>query len=150
MTTTRSPLLAGLAGGLVVAVVVGIRLAVGVIDTGDDAAPARQPAMSVPDQPNNTTLRSVVGKTHHQIYEQDGAGVAFIQSRSAAGAATGSGFVLDKQGNVLTNAHVVEGAEQVQVAFDSSGNNLIDAEVVGRDPSTDLAVIKVDPSKAKL
>jgi S1-C subfamily serine protease len=150
MTTTRSPLLAGLAGGLVVAVVVGILLAVGVIDTGDDAAPARQPALSVPDQPNNTTLQSVVGKTVHQIYEQDGAGVAFIQSRSAAGAATGSGFVLDKQGNVLTNAHVVEGAEQVQVAFDSSGNNLIDAEVVGRDPSTDLAVIKVDPSKAKL
>jgi S1-C subfamily serine protease len=151
MTTTRSPFLAGLAGGLVVAVVVGILLATGVIDTGDDTAPApRQAAISVPDRPTNSSLESVAGKTVHEIYEQDGAGVAFIQARSSGGAATGSGFVLDKQGNVLTNAHVVEGAEQVQVAFDDSGNNLIDADVVGRDPSTDLAIIKVDPSKAKL
>ena len=151
MTTTRSPFLAGLAGGLVVAVVVGILLATGVIDTGDDTAPApRQAAIAVPDRATNSSLESVAGKTVHEIYEQDGAGVAFIQARSSGGAATGSGFVLDKQGNVLTNAHVVEGAEQVQVAFDDSGNNLIDADVVGRDPSTDLAIIKVDPSKAKL
>jgi S1-C subfamily serine protease len=153
MTTSRSPFLAGLAGGLVVAVVVGILLATGVIDTGDDPARAPAPgqaALTVPDRPSGNSLESVVGKTVHQIYEQDGPGVAFIQARSAAGAATGSGFVLDKNGNVLTNAHVVEGADQVQVAFDPSGNNLVDASVVGRDPSTDLAVIKVDPSKAKL
>jgi S1-C subfamily serine protease len=151
MTQSRNPLLSGIAGGLVVAVVVGILLATGVIDTGDDSpAPARQASLSVPDQPNNATLKSVVGKTIHQIYEQDGPGVVFIQTRSTTGAATGSGFVLDKQGNVLTNAHVVEGAETVQVSFEDSGNNLIDAKVVGRDPSTDLAVIKVDPSKAKL
>src|SRR4051794_32527817 len=107
MTTTRSPLLAGFAGGLVVAVDVGILLATGVIDTGDDSPPpARQAALSVPDRPNDATLESVVGKTVHQIYEQDAPGVAFIQSRSANGAATGSGFVLDKEGNVLTNAHV--------------------------------------------
>jgi S1-C subfamily serine protease len=65
------------------------------------------------------------------------------------GLATGSGLVLDRTGHILTNAHVVEGARTVSVRFDEGGA-LIDAKVVGRDLSTDIAVLQVDPGAAKL
>jgi serine protease Do len=56
--------------------------------------------------------------------------------------ALGSGFVWDKQGHIVTNNHVVEGATQIEVTF-SSGTT-VNATVVGSDSSNDLAVIKVD------
>ncbi len=60
----------------------------------------------------------------------------------------GSGFVWDKQGHIVTNNHVVDGAEKVTVTF--ADGLTLEAEVVGRDPESDLAVIKVDASKADL
>jgi serine protease Do len=54
----------------------------------------------------------------------------------------GTGIVASADGNILTNAHVVEGAQQIRVLF-SNGDEM-EAEVVGSDPDTDLAVIKVD------
>jgi putative serine protease PepD len=56
--------------------------------------------------------------------------------------AQGSGFVYDAQGHVVTNQHVVDGAQSVRVQF--WNNASYDAQVVGTDPSTDLAVLKVD------
>jgi S1-C subfamily serine protease len=56
--------------------------------------------------------------------------------------ALGSGFVLDKAGHIVTNYHVVRGASEIQVSF--SNNERIKAMVVGVDPSTDVAVLKVD------
>ncbi len=64
----------------------------------------------------------------------------FLQS--SPGQATGSGFVLDQQGDIVTNNHVVEGAEKLEVTF--ADGNTAEATLVGRDPSNDLAVIKVD------
>jgi putative serine protease PepD len=63
--------------------------------------------------------------------------------------AQGSGFVYDSDGHIVTNEHVVDGASSVSVRF-SSGQT-VRADVVGTDPSTDLAVLKVDnlPSGAK-
>jgi S1-C subfamily serine protease len=61
---------------------------------------------------------------------------------------TGSGFALDDQGFILTNAHVVEGAKEVKVRF--GDGDLVKVRVRGSDPSTDLAVLKADPSKVKL
>jgi serine protease Do len=58
------------------------------------------------------------------------------------GQALGSGFVWDKQGHIVTNNHVVDGATQIEVSF-SSGTT-VHATVVGTDSSNDLAVIKVD------
>jgi 2-alkenal reductase len=55
---------------------------------------------------------------------------------------SGSGFVIDQDGHIVTNNHVVEGAEEVQVAFHDG--TTVRAEVVGTDPDSDLAVIKVD------
>ncbi|MDP2660308.1 MAG: trypsin-like peptidase domain-containing protein [Dehalococcoidia bacterium] len=56
--------------------------------------------------------------------------------------ATGSGFVLDPQGHIVTNDHVVAGASKLGVTF--SDGSTAEASVVGTDPSNDLAVIKVD------
>jgi S1-C subfamily serine protease len=55
--------------------------------------------------------------------------------------ALGSGFVLDKAGHIVTNYHVVQGAERVQVSF--SNNERLAATVIGRDPATDVAVLQV-------
>ena len=60
----------------------------------------------------------------------------------------GSGFVIDTDGHIVTNNHVVEGARRIQVHF--SDDTEAEAEVVGTDPDTDLAVIKVDVPAAML
>jgi S1-C subfamily serine protease len=60
----------------------------------------------------------------------------------------GSGFVIDTDGHIVTNNHVVEGARRIQVRF--SDDTEAEAEVVGTDPHTDLAVIKVDVPEAML
>jgi len=56
---------------------------------------------------------------------------------------TGSGFAYDEAGHIVTNFHVVEGADEINVTF-KDGTTLM-AEVVGKDPTYDLAVVKVDP-----
>jgi len=56
----------------------------------------------------------------------------------------GSGFIYDNEGHIVTNNHVVEGADEVQVTF-SDGTAAI-AEVVGSDPDSDLAVLRIDPT----
>ena len=65
------------------------------------------------------------------------------------GTATGSGFLVDDEGTILTNAHVVAGSETVTVSFEDDNGNEIEAEVKGRDVDTDLAVLKIDPDEAK-
>jgi len=59
---------------------------------------------------------------------------------------TGSGFVLDDEGYILTNQHVVSDADVVRVRI-GEGDKLIEADVKGTDPSSDLAVLKVDPAE---
>jgi serine protease Do len=54
----------------------------------------------------------------------------------------GSGFVWDEQGHIVTNNHVVEGADKIEITF--SDGTIVPAKLVGRDPDSDLAVIKVD------
>jgi S1-C subfamily serine protease len=56
--------------------------------------------------------------------------------------------VVDDKGNIVTNAHVVDGADRVTVSFDENGD-AVDAEVKGIDKSIDVAVLKIDPSKVK-
>ena len=154
--TTRSPLtnlLAGVLGGLVVLVVGAVLIATNVIDTGDTTTIVRESPATQP----TTSTASTDGRTVRDIYKQEGQGVVFIQSQGVSsdsnspfglpqqGTATGSGFVVDKDGTIVTNAHVVEGADKVQVRFDENGE-FIDAEVKGVDTSSDIAVLKIDPS----
>ena len=152
----KSALLSGLLGGLVVAIVGAILLATGVVETGDDGSAPRPTIAQAPDRPASDQENDNGGaKSVSQIYDEDAPGVAFIQAQrggsglATGSGATGSGFVLDRQGYILTNAHVIEGASTVQVSFDDGGA-LIDAKIVGSDPSTDLAVLKIDPKEAKL
>jgi S1-C subfamily serine protease len=58
--------------------------------------------------------------------------------------ALGSGFVIDKSGHIVTNYHVIEGADEVEVSF--SNQDTLRATVVGSDPSTDIAVLRVQAS----
>jgi S1-C subfamily serine protease len=62
--------------------------------------------------------------------------------------ALGSGFVIDKAGHIVTNYHVIEGAQKVQVSF--SDNDQINAKIVGTDASTDLAVLQIDTHSRSL
>jgi len=55
----------------------------------------------------------------------------------------GSGFILDKDGHIVTNNHVVEGADKIQVIL--KNGKTFDAAIKGRDPNTDLALIKIEP-----
>ena len=81
------------------------------------------------------------------LYQQLSPGVVSIQVISGFGAGQGSGFVIDLQGHIVTNYHVVEGAQRVEVDF-STGLKVY-AEVIGTDLDSDLAVLKVnvDPSQ---
>jgi S1-C subfamily serine protease len=62
--------------------------------------------------------------------------------------ALGSGFVIDKAGYIVTNYHVIEGAETVEVSFSNSDS--MKAEIVGRDASTDIALLKVEANSRAL
>jgi S1-C subfamily serine protease len=152
--TAASTLVAGALGGLIVLVLGAVLIATDVIDTGDTRtvretqAPISQPA----SDPGASGGRSV-----QDIYSAEGPGVAFIQSEGVSessvfgqeeGTATGSGFVVDEDGTIVTNAHVVDGAEEVTVSFQEGGDS-IDAEVKGVDPDTDLAVLKIDPGEVE-
>jgi serine protease Do len=70
------------------------------------------------------------------------------QPQAGAQVALGSGFVLDKQGHIVTNDHVVAGASQVEVTF--LDGTTVHAKVVGQDPSSDLAVIQVNVNPSLL
>jgi S1-C subfamily serine protease len=85
-----------------------------------------------------------------EVYTRDGRGVVSVDvaATSDAGPAGGSGFVVDEAGHIVTNQHVVEGAEEISVRF--AGGVRREAEVVGQDPSTDVALIKVDAPKEAL
>jgi S1-C subfamily serine protease len=84
-----------------------------------------------------------------EVYTRDSRGVVSVDvaATSDAGPAGGSGFVIDEAGHIVTNQHVVEGAEDISARFADGVRR--QAEVVGQDPSTDVALIKVDaPRKA--
>jgi 2-alkenal reductase len=81
------------------------------------------------------------------LYEQVNPGIVSIQVLAESGSGLGSGFVFDKQGHVITNLHVVEGAKDLEVDFTSGLK--VRGEVVGEDSDSDIAVIKVNaPAEA--
>jgi S1-C subfamily serine protease len=97
------------------------------------------------------------GLTIGQVFRRSSPGVVQVEARETVPPdpfdpfaetrrSLGSGFVIDTAGHIVTNYHVVQGADAVEVSF--SNNESVDARVVGVDPSTDLAVLKVNtPSR---
>ena len=69
-------------------------------------------------------------------------GVVSIQARNSKNMSKGSGAIIDKQGHVVTNNHVIAGMQQLQVTL--SNGQIYKAKLVGTDKTTDLAVLKVD------
>jgi putative serine protease PepD len=98
---------------------------------------------------------SRTGLTPEQIYRRDAPGVvvitdtqteqvpatAFSPPRAQQVEALGSGFVIDKKGDLVTNDHVVQGSDGIRVGFSSGAS--YPATIVGADPSTDVAVVRV-------
>ena len=87
-----------------------------------------------------------------EIFERTEAGTVRVEVKRTTDVSesngVGSGFVWDKNGNVITNAHVVTDAKKIIVTFlDGRSYN---AELIGKDPFTDIAVLKVDADKAQL
>jgi S1-C subfamily serine protease len=102
-----------------------------------------------------TTVREVVEETMpetaafaraggplsvHDVYMRSAPGVVQVTA-AGTGRASGSGFVIDKAGHIVTSFSVVEGAGPVEVSF--SNDERQPARIVGRDPSTDLALLQV-------
>ena len=111
--------------------------------------------------PAEAPLSDQGGLTVNEIYGRTAPGVAYIEAQRApqassalgpipqgGGTATGSGFVVDADGHILTNAHVVAGAGEIDVKL--GDQSPVPAKLVGRDPSTDLAVLEVDPDQVDL
>src|ERR1035437_4470563 len=112
---------------------------------------------AAPLRPSNASQQST-GLTPHDIYVRDAAGVVLVTSTivqktespfglfgggesQRQGQATASGIVIDGNGTILTNYHVVENAIKVTVSLEKG--KTVDAQVVGKDPSNDLAVLKI-------
>jgi len=159
MAGNRGNLLAGVLGGLVVLVIGAVLIGTGVINSGGTKTVVRQTPLAVPSSDSSDSPSS--GKTVEQIYQDDGPGVAYIQSKitqqvpspfgfptTQQGVATGSGFVIDKKGDIVTNAHVVGGASEIVVRFGNGDD--IKAKLIGKDESTDLALLRIDPKATKL
>jgi S1-C subfamily serine protease len=150
-------------GGLVVGILGWIAIAAGWIESDDGGGQAT--ALAPTPLPQPVAQQSGNELTVNQIYRADAPGVVYIQAQSApepaapfdpfggggGGSATGSGFVIDRDGHILTNAHVVDGAQKIEVTLGNTDSSQpVSAEVVGKDPSTDVALLKVDAPSNEL
>jgi S1-C subfamily serine protease len=107
---------------------------------------------TAPDE-TETTAAPARSLTTGEVYDRTASGVVQITSTrsgpvSSTGTALGSGFVVDKAGHIVTNFHVIEGADQIRVSF--SNRDTVVARLVGTDASTDLAVLEVEASASAL
>ncbi len=137
---------AALSGFLAVALVAVLVLGfAGVFDGNGNGSSTSSSSATAPAAPAGPLGRDA---SVADIYQQVSKGVVQVNVRSGAGGGTGSGFVIDKDGRILTNQHVVEDAQKVQVQF-GPNQDPIDAQVLGSDPSSDLAVLKVKPDDVK-
>jgi putative serine protease PepD len=107
----------------------------------EDAAPA--PVAALP-----AAAGAVPATAAGTIYARASGAVVNIQVTSGRGQGSGTGFVIDRDGTIVTNAHVVAGATSARVRF-GDDDAPVTARVAGADPSTDLAVLRVDPSATR-
>jgi S1-C subfamily serine protease len=147
----RSPLVSATVGGLTVA---GVFLVLGV--TG-----RRVTRTVIQEAPLASQRASDVasGLTPYEIYEHDSRGVVLVRadvvsavqspfalpSEQQSGAMTGSGFVVDRQGDILTAYHLVAAAGVGGITVQFQPGETVAARVMGEQPSADLAVLRVDP-----
>jgi S1-C subfamily serine protease len=153
--------LAALAGGTVA--VVGAWL----VGTGDHTTTVREVVQPPTFSPSNVSQGKGGPMTVRDIYKLDAPGVVQVTTTTKVHLpqtdwfgnpfgipdtevqrSLGSGFVIDKAGLIVTNYHVVGNAKDVNVSFSNSDS--MTAEIIGRDPATDLALLKVRASSRAL
>jgi S1-C subfamily serine protease len=167
----RSSFGSALLGGAVVAVVGAVLLLTGAVKSSGGGTTTIEQTAAAPiaasSGESGNASSNGGGNTVDQIYKADGNGVAFIESSippeesaeafnpfgesesQGGGTATGSGIVLDSEGHILTNNHVIEGANKIEVKLGESVKEYT-AEVVGTDPASDLALLKVSAPSSEL
>ena len=135
-------LLSALAGGGVAAALVLALAPSRTSNTANPGTPAAHGSSAAGTRRavSSTTLSAT------QIYDKDSAGVVTITASSADGSDLGTGIVLNDSGLILTNDHVIEGAESILVSTGGSSAVKRSASVVGEEANEDLALIKVNPS----
>ena len=126
-------------------------------DEESSPAPGSSAATAPEPQPQVVVETSSPGFDAAQVFEEAAPGVVTIRSVfEEAGAAEGSGFVLNDDGEIVTNAHVVtdessgdrEAADRVYVEFPD--RNVVSAEIVGFDPFVDVALLRIEPNGLEL
>jgi S1-C subfamily serine protease len=146
----RSHVASAIVGGLVVA---GVFLALGI--TGRRTTQTIVEQSPVAGQPASNAASAL---TPHAIYIRDAPGVVFVRAQlvkqvqdpfdmvpGQQSVSTGSGFLVDRRGDILTSYHVIEGADRnTGVTVQFADNVARHATVVGQDPNDDLAVLRVD------
>jgi putative serine protease PepD len=147
------PFVSALVGG---GVVVAVIAALGGLGSTQKTVTQVQAAPLEPSSSASVAAgKATTTPTAHQIYERTAPGVVYVTSNivkqsespfgfgetQQQGTATGSGFVVNSNGTILTNWHVVENAVKVTVSFEHS--KTVNAQVVGKDPSNDLAVLRI-------
>ncbi len=152
---------------LLLAALLGGGVAAGVTQLLDDGGGdthtttvIRQPAVSAQGANGSSRANAAEGLTAADIYQRYAPGVVFVRSEiiqqtnnpfdfgfggAQKSEATGSGFVIDAAGDILTNNHVIDGATRGSITVQFADKRTVKATVVGKDPSTDLALLKVDP-----
>jgi putative serine protease PepD len=117
-----------------------------------DSEPAAQPAAANLPVAQTTSSTAALYKRYKdavvEVHARTGGSSDSPFEGQTPGEATGSGFVISDEGHIVTNQHVVDNAQSVQVEF--SDGSEVDAEIVGTDPSTDIAVLDVDRSASQL
>ena len=146
----RRPFGSALVGGLVVGILGWVAIAAGWIESGDQQSPISPlpPLSSVVEEGGN-------GLPVNDVYRRDSPAVAFVEAEKSpgqvspalpipqgGGTARGSGFLLDSDGHVVTNAHVVSGADRIDVTLGEGDS--VEAKLVGQDRATDIALLEVD------
>ncbi|MEO8688284.1 MAG: trypsin-like peptidase domain-containing protein [Solirubrobacteraceae bacterium] len=149
-----------LLGAVAVGAVVAALAVVGALPSKIERTTAN--TTTTADAPQSTTTPAALDSAPTSvadIYSKVSGSVVFVSARGGNGAlgfngsgggkaASGSGFVIDTAGHIVTNDHVVENADKFTVRFGEKGNP-ITAKLVGKDPSSDLAVLSVDPKAAR-
>jgi len=140
------------------ALLLALALLAGCGSGGDESGDSSAAEVAVAEQQPQVVVETAGGGFDPaQIFHEASPGVVTIRSVfGSSGAAEGSGFVLNDEGEIVTNAHVVtdessgarKPAKEVFVEFPD--RNVVDAEIVGFDPFADVALLRVDPDGFEL
>ncbi|MFQ5382000.1 MAG: S1C family serine protease [Dehalococcoidia bacterium] len=140
---TKRWAIAGIGAVVLIAVAAGAGggfLAAGIADDEPPQPTVQQESTPVVVRSDQESIADVVERVERSAVA--------VRATGRAGASLGSGVIIDTDGHILTNYHVIQDAQRVEVKL--SEGDVLPAEVIGRDPGSDLAVLAIDPTEAVL